>query len=151
MNDACYEQLDQLLRKRYPYHDDVVQETLRRVLAKLRTGVKIKGDIEKFAFGVARNVRRELDRKRKLLAHPIANPDKELRPVDLSQLNALMMEVFSTHDREIFKSYYVPGVIDVAGHRKRLAEKLGVEPNTLCKRANRLYKKLMNEQRRKQG
>lgn len=155
-----YERLRRSLLKFFSWHqipeaDSSVDETLDRIARRLDAGHHID-DVPVFAYGVARMVRLERQRRSAtfqmisddLLFTHAAPPqycgnDLEAREIELRDacLQRCLAEL-SPHDRDLIVTYYVgAGRARIEG-RAQLAATLGLSDNALRHRAQRLRERL---------
>ena len=148
-----YERLRRALLKFFSWHqipeaDASVDETLDRIARRLDAGHHID-DVPVFAYGVARMVRLERQRKsaavqttsEELLlsqAAPAQHEDIERRDACLQRCLAEL----SPNDRDLIVTYYVGTGRERIDGRARLAAALGLSDNALRHRAQRLRDRL---------
>jgi len=116
-------------------------------------------NVAEFAFGIARNVRREAARKaalRRDLAeaeeekpeHKEANPeDTIVSRLDMARRLACLrrcMAALPPEEKQLFQQYHLAESEALDEHRQRLAKALGVSWATLRMRISRIRKKLEN-------
>ena len=148
-----YEHLRRALLKFFSWHqtleaESCVDETLDRIARRLDGGETIE-DVGAFAYGVARLVR--LERQRKSAAMPITNDetlvahaapsedeDVEVRDACLQQC----LGEISLKERDFIVTYYVGTGRERIDGRSRLAATLGLSENALRLRAQRLRDRL---------
>jgi DNA-directed RNA polymerase specialized sigma24 family protein len=130
--------------------DNLADETLDRVAAKLAQGVEIKS-IRAYACEIGRYVWLEFQRKYKednfgeeapeIAVAPELPEDPDLR---IACLRSCLVEVASNaDDRLLILGYYdTENVEKIKDQRKNLAEKLGLTANTLKVKASRLRDRL---------
>ena len=144
VNESAMERLNGFLLKHYRYDRDLVNETLKRVMEKLKSGAVIEDNLEAYATVVARHVKQEIDRV------PPAYPQSPIEaaievPEDAAippaELRALMQRVLCATEREFLKAY-LHDAKNIPAHRERLARRLGVTMEVLYKRVSRLKTKL---------
>ena len=116
-------------------------------------------NVAEFAFGIARNVRREAARKvalRRDLAeaeeekpeHNEPNPeDTIVSRLDMARRLACLrrcMSALPREEKQLFQQYHAAESEALDEHRQRLAKALGVSPSTLRMRISRIRKRLEN-------
>jgi RNA polymerase sigma-70 factor, ECF subfamily len=129
--------------------DELADETLNRVTRKIDEGDEIR-DFLNYCYGVARlvfleNLKRP-DRKREpiedlepLLAAPEAMSEEEDQQYECFDG---CLETLPPESREVIMQYYQDEKRDKIGHRKELAESLGIPLNALRSRAQRVRDRL---------
>lgn len=154
-----YERLRRSLLKFFSWHqiseaDSSVDETLDRIARRLDAGHHID-DVPVFAYGVARMVR--LERQRRSAAFQTTSDellftqaapaqyyeDTELRETELRDacLQRCLAEL-SPNDRDLIVTYYVGTGRERIEGRAQLAAALGLSDNALRHRAQRLRERL---------
>ena len=155
-----YEDLRRRLVKFFQWNscfpaEDLVDETLDRVAEKLAE-VQVL-DVAGFAWGVAKHIRQESNKRSERVvqisdlpcgehlpsrgATPEGSVQEEMEDERRVRCLRLCLHRFSRQDREIFLKYHnVQG--DHTEYRSRLAAELGVSIGTLRVRINRLREKL---------
>ncbi len=148
MKDWDFEQLNGFLTARYRANPDIVQETLVRVIRRVREGAEIGDSLEAYALGVLKNIRKEIVHDGPTL------PEQEQRqaapePEEIStaELDALMREHLTAQERELMRAY-IYDAKNIPAHRERLARRLGVSVETLYKRVSRLKQRMERMHRR---
>ena len=154
----AYEKLRRQLTRFFEWNcgssaEDLVDATLDRVAQKLDE-IEVH-NLVAFAWGVARKVRHEADRKAARMV-PTSGCDEEVcsgengaaeekihQKIDMErQLRCLhrCVQRLGVEDRKLFLSYYRPGQDPEA--RQRLARSLGLTMNALRVRVNRLRERV---------
>jgi DNA-directed RNA polymerase specialized sigma24 family protein len=108
--------------------------------------------VERFALGIARNVRKEFLRNKSQLHRSMETTQEDVAEppaIEMEELQALLQKELSRTERELFWSYYLSGTADRAKHRRKLAAKLEIEPEALRKRVSRLLERLRNARKKK--
>lgn len=152
-----YEELRRRLIKFYVWRgcpdsnaDELADETINRVAAKLADGMKIES-LHAFACEISRYIWLEHTRKRKEDAYGDKLPEKTIQPEiaeepdkRLNCLEKCLAEIATDKkDRELIIGYYQHGEGEKQkSARKTLAEKFGLKMNALKVRACRLRFKL---------
>jgi hypothetical protein len=148
-----YERLRRALLKFFSWHqipeaDSSVDETLDRIARRLDAGHHID-DVPVFAYGVARMVR--LERQRKSAAMPTTSEEFLLTQAaptqceDIEVRDACLQRCLaelSPKDRDLIVTYYVGTGRERIEGRARLAAALGLSDNALRHRAQRLRDRL---------
>jgi len=148
-----YEHLRRALLKFFSWHqvpeaESSVDETLDRIARRLDGGRTVD-DISAFAYGVAKLVRRERQRRsaamlttsdERLVANAAVSPpeDAEVRDACLQHCLAAL----SPSDRDLILAYYAGTGRERIDGRARLAAALGLSENALRLRAQRLRDRL---------
>lgn len=148
-----YERLRRALLKFFSWHqipeaDSSVDETLDRIARRLDAGQPID-DVPVFAYGVARMVRLERQRRSaaihtasdELLFAQAAPPQREDVELQDACLQRCLAEL-SPKDRDLIVTYYVGTGRERIEGRARLAAALGLSDNALRHRAQRLRERL---------
>lgn len=135
----------------------LADETLDRI-AKKPANYQI-ANVTELAFGVARNVRRELARKAALqrnlagageeeLEHKGTNPeDTIVSQIDMARKLACLRKCMSAllpEERQLFEQYHSEESEALDEQRQQLAKAFGVSPATLRMRISRIRKRLEN-------
>jgi RNA polymerase sigma factor (sigma-70 family) len=135
----------------------LADETLDRIAKK--PGDYAIVNVAEFAFGVARNVRREIARKAALQRdlseageekpeHRGPNAeDTIISGIDMAQRLACLrkcMAALPPEERQLFQQYHSDDSEALDEHRQRLAKALGVSWTTLRMRISRIRRKLEN-------
>jgi len=136
--------------------EQLADETLDRI-ARKPEAVEI-ANVAEFAFGIARNVRREAQRSKALrtdladLTQREEGKSKEPSPEDtvvtkiemtrrLACLRRCMAKL-TAEERQLFQQYHPDECEALDEHRKRLADAMGVSSTSLRMRASRIRRKL---------
>jgi DNA-directed RNA polymerase specialized sigma24 family protein len=150
-----YERLRRALLKFFSWHqipeaDSSVDETLDRIARRLDAGHHID-DVPVFAYGVARMVRLERQRKsaaiqttgEELLLAQAAPPQCDCEDIEARDacLQRCLAEL-SPKDRDLIVTYYVGTGRERIEGRAQLAAALGLSDNALRHRAQRLRDRL---------
>ena len=144
VNEWSVEQINDFLLSRKRFTPEVVSETVKRVLEKLKSGLIVGVNLKAYSIGVAMNVKREFDRKKpkhEQTPYDIAIELPEVPAIPPAELKALMKRVLCPTERE-FLNAYIRDSKNIPAHRERLARRLGVTMEVLYKRVSRLKTKL---------
>jgi DNA-directed RNA polymerase specialized sigma24 family protein len=148
-----YEHLRRALLKFFSWHqvleaESSVDETLDRIARRLDAGDTID-DVPAFAFGVARLVR--LERQRRSAAMPTTSDERLVahaatpQPEDVEMRDACLQRCLgqiSATERDLIVTYYVGAGRERIDGRAGLAAALGLSENALRHRAQRLRDRL---------
>jgi hypothetical protein len=148
-----YEHLRRALLKFFSWHqmpdaESSVDEALDRVARRLEAGQTID-DVPAFAYGVARLIR--LERQRRSAAMPTTSDERLVAqaatpaPEDLEVRDACLqrcLRELSEQERDLIEIYYVGTGRERIDGRARLAAALGLSENALRLRAQRLRDRL---------
>lgn len=121
-----------------PYPEDLADETINRVIVKVRElSEAYQGDPALYFGGVARNVFHEFVRRS---AVPAAQPQPELPGLREQELDCLdkCLEAVHVDNRTLILCYYEGEGGCRIQNRYRMARELGMEPNALRIRVHRI-------------
>lgn len=139
--------------------DDLADETLYRLTAKLAAGVEIApDDIERYVISIARNIWHETSRNPLNFAEPIEDPQTgkpmEISSHDEESLQRLVDEAtrkcrdkclaikLTEEERHLILEYYKDDWHEQVESRKRLLKTLNISKGTLGSTASRILEKL---------
>ncbi|HEX8292879.1 MAG TPA: hypothetical protein VF570_14065 [Pyrinomonadaceae bacterium] len=117
--------------------DDLTDETINRVAAKVLGGLAYVGETGPYFYGVAQNVHREYVRKKP----PVPLPPPPCPTDEVERKHACLeqcLERLQPRSRELIREFYQEEKQAKIEHRKRLAERMGMTPNALRIQAHRI-------------
>lgn len=124
--------------------EDAADESLNRVVAKLSAGEEIRDPVQ-YVFGVARVVLLEIIRQRarqgELKDYSLAAPKQEEEDEDVQARIACLrhcLQGLTADQRDLITQYYEEEKRAKINLRQQLAERFGIDLNTLRVRACRL-------------
>ena len=146
-----YEEIRQKLIKFFElrgaaYPEDLADETINRVVKKVEQVKDMTSHPESYFLGVARNIYSEYSKSAYLneLMPALQMPDVEGNEGDKMRLEYLeeCLHKLSVDERELILAYYKEDKESRVRSRKNLAAQLGISPNSLRIRINRIRSKL---------